>query len=225
MGLLSKIFGGSKSNKTPNLGTTSRNAPDTSDKMVFSSPSILATSIITNVVNASSVEDDFDMAPNEEARKDLNISYEQVERLAREEGLLRAVGAAYVVKQYFDDAFYLKFYSNLYKPVAVHMYSTPTSEQIEDTRNAIGDYIHAIENPENEDMKEFQKQYLQRIYDDNENYYKLFLGGIGGLAIRTTLNTFEVVRDAYFKATQGVSYESYKLIAQGMDKTKNDSNA
>ena len=66
------------------------------------------------------------MAPDEEARKSLNITHEQVERSAREEGLLRAVGAGFLIKQYYDDSFFLKFIASIYKPVAKYMYSEST---------------------------------------------------------------------------------------------------
>jgi hypothetical protein len=165
------------------------------------------------------------MAPDEDARENLNITYVQVERLAREEGMLRAVGASFLVKQYYDDSFYLKYFSLIYKAVAIHMYSDPTSDEISDTRNALESYVNFLANPEDEDLKEFQKQYLRRIYDDNDNFYKLMLGGIGSLAINSSLSTFEVMRDAYYKVTQGMPYESAKLIAKAMEKLESEKNA
>ena len=217
MGFISRLFGKKEEISAP-VSESSEVQSKPSEKEIFQSPSMLSEWVIEYVVHASTVEDDFDMAPDEDARKDLNITYEQVERLAREEGLLRAVGAGFLVKQYYDDSFYLKFISSLYKPVAEHMYSEPTQEQINNTREAIEVYINSIDDPDDEEMKEFSKQYLYRIYDDNDNFYKLMLGGIGGLAIQSSLNTFEVMRDVYFKVTKGMSYENNKVILETMDK-------
>lgn len=224
MGFIDRLFGKKEEITAPASEPAEIDSKPT-EKEIFQSPSKLSEWVIKYVVCASSVEDDFDMAPDEEARKNLNITYEQVERLAREEGLLRAVGAGFLVKQYYDDSFYLKFISFLYKPVSVHMYSEPTQEKINDTREAIEVYINSIADPNDDEMKEFSRQYLRRIYDDNDNFYKLMLGGIGGLAIQSSLNTFEVMRDSYFKVTQGMSYESTKLITEAMEKIEGENNA
>lgn len=225
MGFLNKLFGKKEKSAPANVSSVQQVDSNISEKEIFQTPSKLAAWVTEFIVHASSVEDDFDMAPDEEARKNLNITYEQVERLAREEGLLRAVGAGFLVKQYYDDSFFLKFISAIYQPVASHMYSEPTLEQTKDTREAIEGYINSIADPEDEELKEFQKQYLRRIYDDNDNFYKLMLGGIGGLSIQTSLNTFELMRDAYYKVTQGISYESAKLITEAMEKVESESNA
>lgn len=224
MGFINRLFGKKEEIASP-VSESTEAISKPSEKEIFLSPSKLAEWVNTYVVRASSVEDDFDMAPDEEARNNLNITYEQVERLAREEGLLRAVGAGFLVKQYYDDSFYLKFIASLYKPVAKHMYSEPTLEQINDTREAIDVYINSIADPNDDEMREFSKQYLHRIYDDNDNFYKLMLGGIGGLAIQSSLNAFEAMRDAYFKVTQGMSYESTKLILEAMEKVEGENNA
>ncbi|WP_066016581.1 hypothetical protein [Endozoicomonas atrinae] len=221
MGLIDKLFGKKKEERpvpTPKIDKPS-------EKEIFSSPSKLATWVDEYVIRSSSVEDDFDMAPDEDARESLKITCEQVERLAREEGLLRAVGASYLIKQYYDDSFYLKYFSAIYKSIAIHMYSEPNPEEISDTRNALETYVSSLANPEDDELKEFQKQYLRRVYDDNDNFYKLMLGGIGTLAINTSLNTFEVMRDAYYKVTQGMSYESAKLIAEAVEKVESENSA
>ncbi|QOJ23494.1 MAG: hypothetical protein HRU78_07400 [Gammaproteobacteria bacterium] len=220
MELLSKIFGKKKENSVsaPSSKEDEVNIP--SEKDIFQSPTLLAEWVEKFVIQSSSIEDDFNMAPDEAARKSLNITHEQVERLAREEGLLRAVGASFLVKQYYDDSFYLKYFSSIYKVVATHMYIDPRPEDISDTRKALETYVNSIANPEDEELKEFQKLYLHRIYGDNDNFYKLMLGGIGSLAINTSLSTFEAMRDAYFKVIQGMPYESAKLIKEAMDKTR-----
>lgn len=225
MGLLNKIFGKKKENSVPVPSPKEDEANIPSEKDIFQSPSLLAGWVEKFVIQSSSVEDDFDIAPDEATREGLNITYEQVERLAREEGLLRAVGASFLVKQYYDDSFYLKYFSSIYKAVATHMYTDPRPEDISDTREALEIYVNSMADPEDKELKDFQKLYLRRIYDDNDNFYKLMLGGIGSLAINTSLSTFEAMRDAYFKITQGMSYESAKLIMEAMDKVESENNA
>lgn len=222
MGLLDRLFGRTEKRRISQQPPAVR---EPSDKEIFQSPSMLAAWVEKYVIRVSTVEDDFRMAPDEDSRRKLNITHEQVERLAREEGLLRAVGASYLVKQYYDDAFYLKFFSLIYAAAARHMYSDPSSDEISDTRSALEMYVCSIANPEDETLREFQKQYLQRIYDDNENFYKLMLGGIASLAIQTSLSTFEAMRDSYFRVTQGIPYESAKLIAEAMEKVGSERNA
>lgn len=175
MGLLNKLFGKKEEQLIPD---SSPKYEKPSEKNIFESPSELAAWVDEFVTQSSSVEDDFSMAPDEDARENLNITYEQIERLAREEGLLRIVGASFLIKQYYDDSFYLKYFSAIYKAVAIHMYSDPTPDEIRETRNALESYVNFIANPEDEELKEFQKQYLRRIYDDNDNFYKLMLAAL-----------------------------------------------
>ncbi|MDR9766441.1 hypothetical protein RJP56_10295 [Shewanella baltica] len=217
MGFLNRLFGKRKEQSTPE---PSPMIEKPSEKEIFESPSMLAAWVDEFIVRSSSVEDDFNLAPDEDVRDSLNITYEQVERLAREEGLLRAVGACFLIKQYYDDSFYLKYFSAIYKSVAMHMYSEPTPDEIRDTRDALESYVNFIVNPEDEELKEFKRQYLYRIYDDNNNFCKLMLAGIGSLPIYTALATFELMRDAYYKVTQGIPYESAKLIVEAMEKVE-----
>ena len=63
---------------------------------------------------------------------------------------------------------------------------------------------------------------MRRVYDDNENYLKMMLSGIPNLAIDSSLNVFEAMRDAYYKVTQGMSYESAVKIAEALEQVKNE---
>lgn len=45
------------------------------------------------------------------------------------------------------------------------------------------------------------------------------------MAINTSLTTFEAMRDAYYKVTQGMSYESAKLITEAIEKVESENNA
>ena len=221
MDLFSKLFG----RKPDDVNVTEEtevkpNKPSASE--VFKSPSLLADWVIKYTVHIFSVEDDFRHAPDDEIRDDLNITYEQVERLAREESILRAAGASYCIKLYYDDQFYLKYFSKLYTPVAEHIYGEPTKEQIIDTRDALEVYISSIADEEDEDLKAFSTQYMRRIYDDNDNYFKMKFAGIPSLAIDSSLTIFEAVCDACCRVTQGMPYESAVKLAEALEQVKSE---
>ena len=95
MVFLNRLFGKRKEQSIPE---PSPMIEKPSEKEIFESPSMLAAWVDEFIVRSSSVEDDFNLAPDEDVRDSLNITYEQVERLAREEGLLRAVGACFLIK-------------------------------------------------------------------------------------------------------------------------------
>jgi len=223
MSIFSKLFGkGSKISESKSQSKTEPVSNEPSEKEIFQSPDLLAQWVMKYVVKIYSVEDDFSHAPDDEARQNLNITYEQIERLAREEAILRAVGASFFIKQNYDDQFYIRYFSNLYKPIAGHMYGEPTKEQISDTRDALEGYINSIANEEDDELRGFSTQYMRRVYDDNENYLKMMLSGIPNLAIDSSLNVFEAMRDAYYKVTQGMSYESAVKIAEALEQVKNE---
>lgn len=186
-------------------------------KEVFASPTELAAWVVVAIVRSTSAQDDLEMAPEDETRKSLKITFEQVERLAREQGMLRAVGGAIFVKQFYGDSFYLKFVSALYQPVAEHMYGDPTSIQISDTRDALDKYVSAVNDPDGDGMMPFHRLYLDRLYHDNENYTRLLIAGIGNTAANIVFGVYELVRNEYFQATQGLSYENYEAIANAIN--------
>jgi hypothetical protein len=208
MGILIKLFGKrSKSSDTQNRPPQiTINKP--SVKEIFESPPLLANWVFLYAVNIFSIEDDFRHAPSNEVKDNLNITNEQIERLVREESILRAVGASFFVKQKYDSEFYNKYFSHLYTPVAIRIYSKPNNDQVTDTKESLEQYINFISNEEDKELRAFSQKYITRIYHDNDNYIKMLASDIPNLAISSSLAIYKAMGNAYHKVKQGNAHKS-----------------
>lgn len=193
---------------------------DPTEKEIFQSAGLLAKWTNKYLLEAFPLEENCQHLPDEKSRKDLNITYEQRERYIREIPALRIAGVSLFVKQYYDDEFWLKFSRAIYPYLYRHLYGDGyTSEQLTALASAIEKYVYCAEDG---DEKEASLHYMHRVYDDSDNFVKLLAGGVGYLSVQWLMDAYEIFRYAYFTVTQGMSYESYKIVLEAMEKIENE---
>lgn len=181
----------------------------------FRSPSLLASWVNQYLLEALPLEGNYSLLPNEESRREFNITYEQRERYIREIPILRVAGLCLFVRQHYDDAFYVAFSAYLYPHLVKYLSSDSYAINIGQIAEAVEAYIDAASKGDN---KKISLQYMRRVYDDSDHFVKLTVAGVGALAIDWFATGYEVFRDAYYKVTQGMSYESVRLITEAMHK-------
>jgi hypothetical protein len=186
------------------------------EKEIFQSAELLAGWTNRYFLEAIPLEDNYQLLPDDESRKDLNITYEQRERYIREIPILKIAGVSLFVKQYYDDDFWLQFSRAVYPMLYRHLFGEDfTKEQLTELAIAIEKYVSYADDG---DEKETSLHYMHRLYDDSDNFMKLLAGGVGYVSVQWLMDTYEIFRDAYFTVTQGMSYESYKTTLEAMDK-------
>ena len=186
-----------------------------SDKEIFESPALLAKWVHKNLVAAWPIEDDYGLASDAETLQSQSITSDEVERLAREESLLRVVGVLLFVRQTYPNEFYQCFFSDIYKPLTTYRYAepSPAKQRLEETRDALDQYINCWEADKSEGgVEQVQKLYVQRIYQDDERCLSMYTAGIGTHGINRIMATHIVFRDAHCKVTTGVSYEQLMTL-------------
>lgn len=187
---------------------------------MFYSPSLLAEWVNKHFLEQLPLESNYELLPDDESRKNLNITFEQRERYIRELPITRIAGISLFIKEHYNDEFWLKFSSAIYKNLYQHLYREEyENEQIASLANAVEKYVAYAEKG---DDKEASMFYLHRVYDDSDNFLKLLTGGVGYLSIEWQMETYEIFRDAYCQVTQGISYESYKLIKEALEKVEEE---
>ena len=128
-------------------GVTNNTQNEPSEKDIFKSPVLLAEWVNKYFLEAFPLEENYKHLPNEESRKDLNITYEQRERYIREIPTLRIAGVSLFVKQYYGDEFWLKYSRAIYPLLLCHIYEDGyTNEQLTLLADAIEKYVSYAEN-------------------------------------------------------------------------------
>jgi hypothetical protein len=186
------------------------------EKEIFQSPSLLAAWVYKFVLSPRPLEKDYELLPDDEVRKNLNITFEQRERCVREYSVLRTAGVSSFIKQNYPDSFWLAFSSQVAPYLCRHIYGARGEEHVSEVSQAVESYVDSFVSEDRVDLCE--KNYLTRIYDDNANFYKLKCGGIGFIGFDNIAHTYEVFRDAYCQVTQGMSYASVNAIAEALEK-------
>ncbi len=166
------------------------------------------------------LEGNYALLPDEESRKSLNITYEQRERYIREIPVLRIAGISLFIKQHYDDAFWLTFSQSLYPLLVKYLNSDSYSTTAGEVAGAVECYVDATVE---KDDKQMSLQYLHRVYDDSDHFYKLMLGGVSSLAVDWLVESYEIFRNAHCQVTQGMSYDSFKIITETMEKVEKNS--
>jgi len=218
------LFSWLKKGKNPtseasSVDTSTQTSSEPSGNEVFKSPVLLAEWVNKYLLEALPLEDNYKYLPDEESRKELNITYEQRERYIREIPILRISGVSLFIKQYYNDEFWLKFSKAIYPFLYRHLYSdNHTDEQLTLLANAVEKYVSFVEDG---DEKETSLHYMHRVYDDSDNFVKLLAGGVGYLSVEWLMEPYKVFRNAYFTVAQGMSYESCKTILEAMEKIEN----
>lgn len=185
------------------------------EKEIFQSPPLLAEWVDTFMLKPFPLEKDYELLPDDEVRKNLNITIEQRERCVREYSVLRVAGVSCFIKQNYPDSFWLAFSSQVTPYLCRHIYGVRGEERFSEVAQAVESYVDDFASAERVDL--CAQSYLARVYDDSDNFLKIKLGGIGFIGFDFIAHTYEIFRDAYCKVTQGMSYESVKLIAETLE--------
>lgn len=158
---------------------------------VFESPSKLAKWFQDSVLDQLPWRDNLSMLPNEAALVNLEITFEQRERLAKEHSVLRVVGALVMSRLYFGNVHYQSLLSDLTSRTANAM------ELADGMRYELGQALDEYaRNFTDLEMEKVARSYVRRLYDDNPNYLRILNGGIGNLAVRTILGSYDAMREA-----------------------------
>ncbi|QCY09846.1 hypothetical protein [Pseudomonas sp. MPC6] len=178
-------------------------------RQVFTDPTLLASWINEHYLESMPLSQDYDLLPNAEARADLEISVAQRDKCLREYSVLRISGASLFVKQHYEDAFWLQFTDQISVYLLKHIQTANFETSTAAVREAIEQYVLA---GDAQDPELISTSYLQRVYDDNPNYIRMKVGGLGMLANDAILSSYDVLRDAYCNVMHGMSYEALKSI-------------
>lgn len=133
-------------------------------------------------------EDNFQLLPDQEAQQDLEITFEQKERLAKEYHVLRIAGVLIFVRQHYDDGSYEAVLNDLAGRLGKAL-----GLDRGNVGQALEDYVrHSLAGEPNK----VATLYMQRMYDDNPNYFRMKFAGIGTIATDHIASSFDIFRDA-----------------------------
>jgi len=214
MGLLDLL----KPKNAKNTNEAETKQESQSVKEVFDSPILLADFFNEYAIAKNSLDSDIDLLPNAEIRESFNITFEQRERCLREYSVLRVSGYCLFVKMQYDDKFYLQFFSKIVSYLCNHIYISKAEEHYAETAQAVENYVKLASNND-DDSKLLARAYMQRIYDDNDNYLKMTLGGIGYIGANMVYEFHSLIRDQYCLAKHGVSYDKYIELVDALNKS------
>jgi hypothetical protein len=159
---------------------------------------------------------DFHVLPDEAAQRDLNITFEQRERLVKEHSVLRIVGVLVLVHEKYGD----ERYQAMLNDIAGRLASALELEE-PNARFALGqaldDYSRGTMAA---DSKAMSILYMRRVYDDSDHYLRMLHAGVGETAIIEISSSYEVIRDQYFNTVVGHSYETEVLLRDALAKAE-----
>lgn len=191
--------------------------PQPSEKEVFRSPSLLAGWVDQFILKARPLEEDYKLLPDDQARKSLSITPEQRERCVREYSILRIAGVSAFVKEHYPDDFWLAFSNHIVPRLCQHMYGASGAERAPEIARTLEEYVDATTS---KDVDRCSKLYMYRVYDDSDNFYKLTFGGVGYISVEFIASVYEVFRDVHCQVTQGMSYNSLKILTEALESVK-----
>lgn len=180
-----------------------------SAKEVFQRPDLLATWGAEHFVDGIPIEQDYDLLPDADIRESLEITPEQRDRCLGEYSVLRVAGVSLFVKQNYEDSFWLIFNDRIIRALNKRLDTLPSRVDHAETRQAIEEYVSAAAKA---DPEAIATSYMRRVYDDNPNYIRMKVSGIGDLANGTLLSAYDIFRDAYCQVMHGLSYETLKAL-------------
>ncbi|MBW8832063.1 MAG: hypothetical protein JF606_22135 [Burkholderiales bacterium] len=185
-------------------------ADEASAKVVFQRPDLLADWVEKHFLDGVPIERDYGLLPNADARQSLEITPEQRDRCLGEYSVLRAAGVSLFVSQNYDDNFWLIFNDRLVQSLNKRLDEIQSKFNHAQTRRAVEDYVTAGRNAAPEEIATI---YMRRIYDDNPNFIRMKVSGIGNIANDNLLSNYDIFRDAYCQVMHGLSYETLKALS------------
>jgi hypothetical protein len=184
---------------------------------MFQSPILLADWVDRFILQPHPLEDDYKLLPDDQTRKDLNITIEQRERCVREYMVLRIAGVSAFVKQHYSDSFWLTFSIRVVAHLCQHLYGANGDGRALEVAKALEEYVDAATS---KDVDRCSNEYMSRVYDDSDNFYRIARAGIGHISVQFLSDGYEIFRDAHCVVTQGMSYKSLKAITDAIEIVK-----
>lgn len=159
----------------------------------------------------------FDVLPDEEAQRDLNITFEQRERLVKEHSVLRIVGVLVFVHDTFGSQRYQRTLNDIAGRLTGALeFEEPGAKGT--LGQALDDYSRAALA---QDFKALSILYMRRVYDDSDHYMRMLHAGVGDTAVIEITGMYEVIRGQYFETVVGHSYETEVLLRDTLEKLGN----
>lgn len=159
---------------------------------------------------------DFHVLPDEAAQRDLNITFDQRERLVKEHSVLRIVGVLVLVHEKYGNERYQATLNGLAGRLAGALeFDEPNARST--LGQALDDYSRSTIAG---DSKAMSILYLRRVYDDSDHYIRMLHAGVGQTAVIEISSSYDVIRDHYFNIVVGHSYETDVLLREALAKTK-----
>lgn len=193
------------------IGNTS--VTPTSDELdvkeVFQRADLLAEWAAAHFLGGVSIEDDYGLLPDADVRENLEITVEQRDRCLGEYSVLRVAGVSLVVKQHYEDRFWLMFNDRIVQALNKHLDRFPGNFSHFETRLAVEEYVSLGEKSNSDAIS---AAYLRRVYDDSPNYIRMKVSGIGEIGTGTLLDTHEIFLDAYCQANHGLPYNALQKL-------------
>lgn len=158
---------------------------------------------------------DFNMLPDESTQRNLNITFEQRERLVKEHSVLRIVGVLVLVHEKYGNERYQWMLNEMAGRLAGALeFDEPNARGT--LGQALDDYARSTMAG---DSKTLSILYMRRVYDDSDHYVRMLHAGVGKTAVIEISGNYEVIRDQYFKGVVGHSYETDVLLKEAQAKT------
>jgi hypothetical protein len=177
-------------------------------KEVFASAEDLANWVGDFVIDKATWRGDFSLLPDEAAQRDLNITFAQKDRCVKEYSVLRLAGMVLYVRQQFDNAYSERFLSIVTTRLASDHGAT-TQADVLTLGQALDDYVKKCMQ---EDENDVGLQYMKRVYDDNDNFLRMRVAGIGTIALGFIETGFSVLRNVHYEAITGMSYDTHVAL-------------
>lgn len=155
---------------------------------ILSDRRLMADWVETYLILGRPWEENFQLLPDEDAQRDLEITFEQKERIAKEHHILRIAGVLIFARKHFDDGTYEAFLNDM----AGRLASALGLERIA-VGQALESYVrHSLAG----EVQKVEMLYMTRMYDDNPNYMRMKFAGIGMIAVDQIGSSFDLFRDA-----------------------------
>jgi hypothetical protein len=168
-------------------------APDPTDRGrtmadVISDRQLMADWVETYLILGRPWEENFQLLPDEDVQRNLEITFEQKERVAKEYHVLRIAGVLIFARKHFDDGAYEAFLNDMAGRLA---------SALELDRIAVGQALESyVRHSLADEVQKVETLYMTRMYDDNPHYIRMKSSGIGTIAVDQIGASFDLFRDA-----------------------------
>lgn len=160
------------------------------------------------LIRAMPWRSDFDVLPDEEIQRDLNITFLQRERLVKEHSVLRLVGVLVFVRERYGDGRYQAMLNDIAARLA-NALELEAADAKGTLGQALDDYSSGFAA---DDSKTLAVLYMRRVYEDSDHYLRILHAGVGQTAVIEISGSYEVIWGHYFEVVVGHRYETEVLL-------------